>query len=222
MEDDDGDLREESDDLRGLAARSIVPKPGKCPTDPTLFEEWKFDVENFMSVVSPEFGSDMEAALTTQLANGEVLPDTGSAALRRRSVLLYGVLAGLTKGRIKLLIKKHRAQRNGFHMWRLINDEFMPQSSESLKLEMAMELTDGTTFKDMRLGEFQERLLRYEAQVEQYERWGTPFDPVLKRAVLLKWAPAELATHMRVTPGATATYETMRASIEAYYRSIGK
>ena len=80
---------------------------------------------------------------------------------------------------------------------------------------MAMELTDGTTFKDMRPGEFQERLLRYEAQVEQYERWGTPFDPVLKQAVLLKWAPAELATHMRVTPGATATYETMRASIEA-------
>ena len=30
-----------------IAAKNVVNKPGKCPLEPALFDDWKFDVENF-------------------------------------------------------------------------------------------------------------------------------------------------------------------------------
>ena len=124
-----------------MADRHIVSKPGKCPTDPALFDDWKFELENYMSVIKPEFGSDMQVALATVLNPGEMLADTGDPELRKRSVLLYGVLASLTTGKVKLLVKKYKATRNGFAVWRMINDEYIPRTSEGRKLYIAMELT---------------------------------------------------------------------------------
>ena len=215
------DAGDEDSAMRGLANKNIVSKPGKCPLDASEFDDWRFDLEIFMAVVHFEYATELETALTTDLNPGEVLTDTTSPSLRKRSILLYGVLCNLTKGRIKLIMKQFRKSKNGYHCWRLINQEFNPQQSDSLKLSMSLDLSNGTPFKNMKEGEFQQALLTWESNIEKYEAFGTPFDPVLKRAVLLKYAPPALATHMRVTTGGTASYSDMRTAIESYCRNVG-
>jgi len=146
MAEADDALREE--ERTGSASRSIVPKPSKCPTESKYFEDWRFDLENFMSVVHSEYGQEMNDALTTQLADGEDLGhgEAGSG-VHRRSILLYGVLAGLTTGRTKLMVKKIRSSRNGYLAWRMLVEDFMPRQSTNLKLALSMEISSGEAFK---------------------------------------------------------------------------
>ena len=200
---------------------SVGPKPGKLPSDPRAFEDWKFDVENFMCVVHPSFGEEMELATSTALGDGEELGhgEAGSP-LRKRSALLYGVLAGLTTGRAKLMVKTLRSSKNGYQVWRQLCDDYMPKSSQGLKLAMALELSHGKEFEPT--ADFQSALLKWEEKIRQYEQLGSAFDSTLKKAIILKFAPEPLGNHMRVTPGATDSYESMRSSIESYYRSVGK
>ena len=45
----------DGEELRGLATKNLVHKPGKIPTDPVAFDDWKFDMENFMTIVKAEY-----------------------------------------------------------------------------------------------------------------------------------------------------------------------
>ena len=211
------------DPFRGLLEKQIITKPGKCPTDPEEFDDWRFRMENFLIMLAPEFEGDLETALSTELHGVEELNDRADTQLRRRSVALYGMLAGLCSGRQQLLVKENRTKRNGFMVWRSLIEDFIPANSENLKLQLASELTEGKEFASAGRGaDFQSCLLRYEAKVKKYEKMGTKFDQTIQRGVLLRFAPIELATYLRVTPGAIKTYAGMRASIESYLRSLGK
>ena len=108
--------------------RSLVARPTKLPNNPNEFEDWKFDFENYMSLIKPEFGDDLRAAL---VAGGpeDSVQDDGNPILRQRSVLLYAILAGLTTGKPKLILKVLRDSRNGFEAWRLIDREYQPADS---------------------------------------------------------------------------------------------
>ena len=121
------------------------------------------------------------------------------------------------------MVKENRTRRNGFMVWRSLIEDFVPANSENLKLQLASELTEGKEFANAGRGaDFQSCLLRYEAKVKKYEKMGAQFDQTIQRGVLLRFAPTELATYLRVTPGATKTYAGMRSSIESYLRSLGK
>ena len=161
-------------------------------------------IENFLIMLAPEFEGDLETALNTELLGEGELNDRADQQLRRRSLALYGMLAGLCIGRQQLLVKENRTRRNGFMVWRSLIEDFVPANSENLKLQLASELTEGKEFANAGRGaDFQSCLLRYEAKVKKYEKMG---------------APTELATYLRVTPGATKTYAGMRSSIESYLR----
>ena len=71
MAEADDVLREE--ELTGLASRSIVPKNRKCPSESRFFEDWRFDAENFLSVVLSEYGEELQIAISTPLTEGEDL-----------------------------------------------------------------------------------------------------------------------------------------------------
>ena len=112
-----GDVDDDEEDsaMRGLANRNIVSKPGKCPLDASEFDDWRFDLEIFMAVVHVEYASELDTALTTVVEPGEILKDDTTLSLRKRSILLFGVLCNLTKGRIKLILKQFRRTKNGYH-----------------------------------------------------------------------------------------------------------
>ena len=104
------DDSDEDEDLQGLASRSIVRKPDKIPVRPEEFEEWAFEFENFMTVVRPQYLEDLRLAVETQIEEGMTLTDTGTAGLRKRSVLLYAVLARLAQGKAKTIMAPDSAR----------------------------------------------------------------------------------------------------------------
>ena len=213
---DDADEALLDEQISGLASRNIVSKPSRCPQDRKLFEDWRFDLENFMSVVHSDYGQEMNDALSTNLAEGEDLGhgEAGSG-IRKRSILLYGVLAGLTSGRTKLMVKKIRSSRNGYLAWRMLVEDFMPRQSTNLKLALSMEISSGEASKVNH--DFHTALLQWEEKITLYETFGTLFDDTIKRGVLLANAPLEVATHLRVTEGATENYDRMKIAIELYF-----
>ena len=121
------------DPFRGLLEKQIITKPGKCPTDPEEFDDWRFRMENFLIMLAPEFEGDLETALSTELLGEEELNDRADQKVRRRSLALYGMLAGLCIGRQQLLVKENRTRRNGFMVWRSLIEDFVPANSENLK-----------------------------------------------------------------------------------------
>ena len=69
------------DPFRGLLEKQIITKPGKCPTDPEEFDDWRFRMENFLIMLAPEFEGDLETALSTELLGGEELNDRADTQL---------------------------------------------------------------------------------------------------------------------------------------------
>jgi len=96
----------------------------------------------------------------------------------------------------------------------------MPRQSTNLKLALSIEISSGDVFKNTH--DFHTALLQWSKRITAYERFGTLFDDTIKRAVLLANAPLEVATHLRVTHGATDNYERMKIAIELYFKAIGR
>ena len=103
------------DPFRGLLEKQIITKPGKCPTDPEEFDDWRFRMENFLIMLAPEFEGDLETALNTELLGEAELNDRADQQLRRRSLALYGMLAGLCIGRQQLLVKREQDETKWLH-----------------------------------------------------------------------------------------------------------
>ena len=118
-----------------------------------------------MSLIKPEFGDDLRAAL---VAGGpeDFIQDDGNPILRQRSVLLYAILAGLTTGKPKLILKVLRDSRNGFEAWRLINREYQPADSAARKLQVAMEISEGKDLHVQNAAQFGAALMNWEEKIK--------------------------------------------------------
>ena len=88
----------------------LVNKPARMPVEKSKFVEWQFEFENFMSLVNPAFTDDMTVASNMR----DPIHDSGNVELRKRSCQLYAILASLSQGRGKLMVRKLRESRNGF------------------------------------------------------------------------------------------------------------
>ena len=69
------DNADESADSTFNFTRSLVAKPSKIPASAAEFEDCKLDFENYTSLIKPEFGDEVKAAITTGGPN-EPVPDS--------------------------------------------------------------------------------------------------------------------------------------------------
>ena len=159
----------------------IVQKPGKLLSK-EAWEEWKFDMENFLTLVQPEFADELKIAYDEDI----YVDDTSSGIeTRKRSVLLYAMLASLTTGKAKLIVKGLRNKRNGYECWRLLCVEFEPKS-DSRRLALVNEIMEAKVLKSKSNTQFATALMKWEDLIDHYEKLGgTLFDAEIKRAILL-------------------------------------
>ena len=102
----------------------IVTKPGKLGDDKSQWMEWKFDFENFLSLIDPVYVDELRQAS----AERELVNDSLTTPTRRRSVQLYAILCSLTQGKAKMMLMRLSANRNGFEGWRQLVQEYEPAS----------------------------------------------------------------------------------------------
>ena len=213
----------DDDPLRGLFDHRIVQKPKVMGNDRTMWKEWKFEVTNFMCLVHAQFTDDLRVAE----AERSTIDDSENAELRRRSTLLYSILASITKDRAKQIVMQEQNSRNGYEVWRLLIAEFEPRGT-SRRLFMLRELCKAAKLQNRTEANFYQGLLEWEQQVMEYDRMPSDvpgqqanlFHEDLKRAVVMGSAPDALQTHLALLP-AGSTYAELRAKIEGYLRSKG-
>ena len=201
----------------GMFDNKIIQKPGKLLSK-DLWDEWKFDMENFLTLVEAEYFEELRLASEEDV----YVNDEGTSQLRRRSVLLYAMLASLTTGKAKLIIKGLRNRRNGFEGWRLLCEEYEPKS-DSRRLALVNEIMEAKVLKGKSNSQFAAALMTWEDLIDNYEKLGgTLFDAEIKRALLLANAPEQIAIHLQVNPQASDTYQHMREAIESYLQRRGE
>ena len=61
-----------SNTAAGLADLRCINKPGKYGNDKSEWADWRFDFENFMCVVDPEYGSEMEGSSAPEITKPAV------------------------------------------------------------------------------------------------------------------------------------------------------
>eukprot|EP00971_Amphidinium_carterae_P348513 6490531-Amphidinium_carterae.1 len=149
---------------------------------------WKFTFENYMGVLALEYTHELA------FAAGEIAPlniNIGEAKTQQRNILLYSVLSSVATGKARTILMNLRSSRHGFEAWRRVCEEYEPSATD-----------------------FSTGLMKWEQRIEDDDQ----FSETLKRAVLLKMAPDELARHLRLT-GAAKSYIEMRSAIEMYLRA---
>ena len=211
------------DGLSGLFDHRIVSKPKSLETV-GQWKEWRFETINYMLMVNHNFTSDMQLA---EMERGEV-DDTGDVNLRRRSQLLFAILASITKGRAKQIIMQLESTRNGYECWRRLCAEFQPQGTNH-RLFALRELCKATVLQNKSETTYYSALLTWEEQIYRYESMlgdgggianNAPFAEDLKKAILLETCPEAIKVHLSLMPGNT-TYAELRRALETFLRARG-
>ena len=92
--------------MGSLVDSRIARKPDLVGNNRELWLDWRFDVENFTTLVDPQFADDMRiAALERGLVNDVQVDDP---SIRRRSTSLYAFLCSITKEKSKQILRKLR------------------------------------------------------------------------------------------------------------------
>eukprot|EP00971_Amphidinium_carterae_P021197 418469-Amphidinium_carterae.2 len=209
--DDDTDLGVAS----RLVDRKLIGKPTKL-TQQSVWSDWRFEFENYLVCVDTNYQEELRQAALLPTPVGP----PGDPARQGRSHSLYAVLASLVTGKALDIVKSQRDIRNGFEAWRRIVHEYEPPNN-TRRLALLTELLESASLDGLHHPEtFASELLKWEEKIREYERFPEcTFDPEVKKAILLRRAPPELATYLRVTLSDTTEYAELRDRVESYLRS---
>lgn len=78
-----------------------------------------------MCLVHAQSTDDMKVAEMER----EPVADDGNMDLRRRSTMLFAILASITKERTKQVVMQEELSRNGYEVWRLLVAEYEPRGT---------------------------------------------------------------------------------------------
>eukprot|EP00971_Amphidinium_carterae_P349415 6491008-Amphidinium_carterae.1 len=198
-----------------------LPKPSKLEQQSQWFQ-WRFEFENYMSCISPDFHPELEAAVTS--SGPCVVP--ADRSIQRRSVQLFAMLASLTTGRPAEIVRSLRETRNGFEAWRLLVREYEPQQAAS-KLTLLSELLRAAELNDLDPERYQSALMRWEEKIRRYEQMPgekpgetASFPEDVRRAILLEKAPVAMQAYLRVQMTERTTFAELKDRVESYLRSL--
>ena len=187
--------------------RKLLTKPGnfdhKSQEDQN-FKDWSWQLVQYVSAIDSEFTKDLD-----DLANNPKSPlhlSTASTATRERSTKLYGLLAGLLKGRA-LHTLKSVPNADGYEAWRQLLLTLRPTSkNRGLALMSAIMAWPGFQMNQA----VQPQLLRLEDAFEEARRASVTIQDEMKIAVLLCCLSGQLRTHVSLQLSEGMSYGELR------------
>eukprot|EP00971_Amphidinium_carterae_P348034 6490285-Amphidinium_carterae.1 len=198
-----------------------LPKPSKLEKSTQWFQ-WRFEFENYMSCMNPNFHDELDLAV--QSSQACVVP--ADPGIQSRSYQLFAMLASLTAERPAEIVRSLRESRNGYEAWRLLVLEYEPQLAAS-KYTLLYELLEAKELDGLDPEHYQSAIMRWEEKIRRYEQMpgdkpgeGATLAEDIKRAILLKKAPSAMQAYLRVQMTDHTTYVELKNRIDSYLRSL--
>lgn len=180
------------------------------------FKDWSWQVVQYVSAIDSAFSKDME-----DLAEHPETPmdmSTANAATRERSNKLYGLLAGLLKGRA-LQTLRAVGNSNGYEAWRQLLLTLRP-TNKNRGLALLSAVMGWPSFQ---MGQaIQPQLLKLEDAFEEARRASVTLQDEIKVAVVLRCISGQLRTHVSLQLNEGMSYAELRECLMKWDRAQQK
>ena len=214
-----------SDAAKAARVKEVTPDWSKLLTKPGAFDhksqedeiknfkDWSWQLVQYFSAIDSEFTKDLD-----DLANNPNTPldlSTASTSTRERSTKLYGLLAGLLRGRA-LQTLKSVANADGYEAWRQLLLTLRPASkNRGLALMSAIMGWPGFQMNQA----VQPQLLKLEDAFEEARRASVTIQDEMKIAVLLRCLSGQLRTHVSLQLSEGMSYGELRECLLKWDRA---
>ena len=192
----------------------LAAKPVQYDNDERTWLEFRFKLENYLTLVDEKYVQLLHDAESQPVANLPTGGDETSVTIRTLSHTLYALLATLTTGRSLRLVQRV-PNRNGFEVWRQLVAENAPKTAGRRFAMLQAVLQPGMSNNPAK---FEETWKSWEHQVEVYENLASSkLDDDVKISVVLREAPQKLRDHLLVNSQQfESDYNKLKAIIQAY------
>lgn len=177
------------------------------------FKDWSWQLTQYVSAIDGGYTKELE-----DLSNDPTKPmdmSTASTSTRERGAKLYGLLAGLLRGRA-LQTLKAVGSGDGYEGWRQLLLTLRP-TSKNRGLALMSAIMQWPQFQmNMAL---QPQILRLEDSFDEAKRSGVDIQEEVKVAVILKCLAGQLKTHVSLQLGEGMTYKELRECLMKWDRA---
>ena len=189
----------------------LAAKPIQYDNDEKNWLEFRFKLENYLTLVDETLLLNAESQLVANLPTGT---EESAVTIRTLSHTLYALLATLTTGRSLRLVQRV-PNRNGFEAWRQMAAENAPKTAGRRFAMLQAVLQPGMSDNPAK---FEETSKSWEHQVDIYENLSsTKLDDDVKISVVLREYPQKLRDHLLVnSQQSESDNNKLRAIIQAY------
>ena len=192
----------------------LAAKPVQYDNDERTWIEFRFKLENYLTLVDEKYIQLLHDAESQPVANLPAGGDETSVTIRTLSHTLYALLATLTTGRSLRLVQRVQ-NRNGFEVWRQLVTENAPKTAGRRFAMLQAVLQPGMSNNPIK---FEETWKSWEHQLEVYENLASSkLDDDVKISVVLREAPQKLRDHLLVNSQQfESDYNKLKMIIQAY------
>ena len=180
------------------------------------FKDWSWQVVQYVCAIDSGFSKDLE-----DLAENPETPmnmSTANAATRERSNKLYGLLAGLLKGRALQTLRAVSGS-DGYEAWRQLLLTLRP-TNKNRGLALLSAVMGWPSFQ---MGHaIQPQLLKLEDAFEEARRASVTLQDEIKVAVVLRCISGQLRTHVSLQLNEGMTYKELRECLMKWDRAQQK
>ena len=191
----------------------LAAKPVQYDNDEKTWLEFRFKLENYLTLVDEKYIQLLHDAESQPVANLPAGGDKTSVTIRTLSHTLYALLATLTTGRSLRLVQRV-PNRIGFEVWRQLVTENAPKTAGRRFAMLQAVLQPGMSNNPTK---FEETWKSWEHQLEVYENLtSSKLDDDVKISVLRE-APQKLRDHLLVNSQQfESDYNKLKTIIQAY------
>ena len=192
----------------------LAAKPVQYDNDEKTWLEFRFKLENYLTLVDERYVALLLNAESQPVANLPTRTEESAVTIRTLSHTLYALLATLTTGR-SLRLEQRVPNRNGFEAWRQMAAENAPKTAGRRFAMLQAVLQPGMSDNPAK---FEETWKSWEHQMDIYENLSsTKLDDDVKISVVLRECPQKLRDHLLVNSQQfESNYNKLRAIIQAY------
>ena len=207
---------------------AVLRDEGRCVNRPELFnpktfeeeqsrwDDWKHVLLNYACTQDPGFNDELGQVDRDRTDNYDI--ELMGEQTARRCRFFYGLLCSYIRGRFFKMIRVHERSRNGYLAWRDLLVELEPRE-RGRGLALLVGLVSEANWPAEQ-PEFLDQVRDWDRLARQYEEaTSKPVPDDLKVAVVLRHAPGEVGTQLRMAANADMTYAALLLKLKEHYVS---